>query len=76
MGRLDFESMRHRIKLVRDAGGERLFENRDDVRCPVCGDVFVEVLATTDRTCRLTPNERIDVCLVREDDRVVAFTHA
>lgn len=74
--RLDFESVRHRVKLVRDSGDERLFENRDGVTCPVCGDTFDEALASTSRTCQLTPGSGVDVCLVREDDRVVVLTHA
>ncbi|MFB6270534.1 MAG: flagella cluster protein [Halobacterium sp.] len=73
--RLDFESIRHRVKLLRDSGDERVFENRDDVACPVCGDAFAEALASSGRTCQLSPSD-VDLCLVREDDRVVVFTHA
>ncbi|WP_336037648.1 DUF7385 family protein [Halobacterium yunchengense] len=76
MERLDFADIRHRVKLRRDAGDERLFENRDAVACPVCGDPFDEALASTNRTCQLSPGPEVDVCLVREDDRLVVFTHA
>lgn len=76
MGGLDFESIRHRVKLRRDTGAEQLYENRDDVTCPVCGSAFSEALATAERTCQLSPSAGVDICIVREDTRTVVFTHA
>jgi hypothetical protein len=73
---LDFEAIRHRVKLLRDSGTERVFENRDEVACPVCGVPFEEALASTSRTSQLTPGAGVDLCLVREDERLVIFTHA
>ncbi|WP_353633721.1 flagella cluster protein [Halobacterium sp. NMX12-1] len=73
---LDFEAVRHRLKLLRDAGDERIFENRGDVACPVCGDAFTEALETTRRTCQLSPGPSVDVCIVREPERTIVFTHA
>jgi len=73
---LDFEAVRHRVKLLRDTGDERVFENRDDVACPVCGEPFAEALATSDRTCQLSPGASVDVCLVREPEQLVVLTHA
>jgi hypothetical protein len=75
-GEFDLESVRHRVKLLRDTGSERLFENRGGVDCPVCGRPFDEGLATTARTCELSPGESVDVCLLRGDGRVFVFTHA
>lgn len=72
----DFEAVRHRVKLLRDTGDERVFENRDGVACPVCGEPFAEALATSERTCQLSPGSSVDVCLVREPDRTIVFTHA
>jgi hypothetical protein len=74
--RIDFEAVRHRLKLLRDTGKTELFENRDDVPCPVCGEPFDEVLATAERSRQLAPNEPLDVCLVREPERMILFTHA
>lgn len=76
MAGFDFEAVRHRIKLRRDTGSERLFENRDGVPCPVCGEAFDEALASRARTRQLSPSEPVDVCLVREADRLLVFTHA
>jgi len=74
--RFDFEAVRHRLKLLRDAGTEQVYENRDGVPCPACGEPFAEALATTDRACQLSPGPSVDVCIVRESDRTVVFTHA
>ncbi|WP_449271465.1 DUF7385 family protein [Halobacterium bonnevillei] len=76
MGGLDFESIRHRVKLRRDTGEEQLYENRDDVSCPVCGTAFSEALATSERRCQLSPPAGVDICIVREEARTVVFTHA
>jgi hypothetical protein len=73
---IDFESIRHRVKLLRDRGETRIFENRDGVRCPVCGDAFDEALATTGRSEQLSPERSLDVCLLREAERLIVFTHA
>ncbi|MCG1002948.1 MULTISPECIES: hypothetical protein [Halobacterium] len=73
---VDFEAVRHRVKLRQDTGTERLFENRDGVACPACGEAFTEALATTERTCQLSPGPDVDVCIVREANRIIIFTHA
>lgn len=76
MGGLDFASIRHRVKLLRDTGEEQLYENRDGVPCPVCDSAFSEALATAEPTCQLSPSAGVDICIVREEDRIVVFTHA
>lgn len=76
MSGLDFESIRHRVKLLRDTGKEQLYENRDGVQCPVCDTAFSEALATVERTCQLSPSAGVDVCVIREEGRTVVFTHA
>lgn len=76
MDGLDFDSVRHRVKLVRDSGDTRLFENRDDVSCPVCGNAFDEALETSNSTRRLQPDSGIELCLARAPDRLFVFTHA
>ena len=91
---VDFEAVRHRLKLLRDTGDTRLFENRGDVPCPVCGGArgrlhrprndeagetglaFDEALATSERSRRLRSEQSLDVCIVREADELVVFTHA
>ncbi|GAA0267507.1 DUF7385 family protein [Halobacterium noricense] len=73
---VDFEAVRHRVKLLRDTGSEQVFENRDGVACPACGEAFTEALATTERTCQLSPGPSVDICLVREPERMIVLTHA
>lgn len=73
---IDFHELRHRLKLVRDASRATLFENRDGVACPVCGEPFDEALATSEQSRRLAPERPLEVCLLREDDRLCIFTHA
>lgn len=73
---VDFDDVRHRVKLLQDTGETRIFENRDGVQCPVCGSAFDEALETTASTERLSPDRQLDVCLVRESTHVVVFTHA
>jgi len=72
---VDFESVRHRVKLLEDTGGSRLFDNRDGVECPVCGEPFDEALESERRTEQLTPRSGLSFCLVNETTRVVLFTH-
>ncbi|MCD2204997.1 DUF7385 family protein [Halobacterium sp. KA-6] len=73
---VDFEAVRHRVKLLRDTGSERVYENRDAVGCPSCGEPFTEALVSTERTCQLSPEPSVDLCVVRESERIVVFTHA
>lgn len=76
MAGIDFEAVRHRVKLIEDTGDTRLFENRDGVPCPVCDEPFEEALATEERTRELQSMPDHRLCMVREDERVVVFTHA
>ena len=73
--RFDQHAVRHRMKLLREDGDVTLYENRDAVDCPACGQPFARLLLTerpghsfdTDGTGRL--------CVVREDARLVVCTH-
>ena len=40
----DVHAHRHRLKQLRDDGGSELYENRDGVACPACGDGFSQLL--------------------------------
>ena len=72
---IDLEALRHRLKLLRDTGDSALYENRGGIECPVCSEPFDEVLATAERT-RSVPAERgMQLCLVRERERLILFTH-
>jgi len=76
MAGLDFESVRHRVKLVEDTGESRLFENRDGVQCPVCGDPFDEALESTGQTEQLHPRNGLSLCIANGESRLVLLTHA
>lgn len=74
---VDFESVRHRVKLVEDTGDSRLFENRDGVLCPVCEDPFEEALESQRSTEQLNPRDGLSFCIVNESGgNLVLFTHA
>lgn len=73
---IDFEAVRHRVKLVRDSGDTTLYENRDGVDCPVCGEPFDDALTTRSRTYEVPPEVDSGLCVAREPDRLLLFNHA
>ncbi|MFC3476245.1 DUF7385 family protein [Halobacterium litoreum] len=73
---IDFEAVRHRVKLVRDSGETKLYENRDGVACPVCDEPFDEGLVTECSSRQVTPGGGVRLCLARDDDQLFIFTHA
>ena len=73
--RLDIHALRHRMKLRRDTGDTALYENRDGVACPACGDAFDELLVTERETKSFDPDRPVAFCVVREDDRLLLCTH-
>lgn len=70
----DEHAVRHRLKLVTDTGGSVLFENRDAVPCPVCGDPFDEFYATSESES-FRPGQRVDFCVAHSPERLLLFTH-
>ena len=70
----DEHAVRHRLKLRTDSGESVLYENRDDVSCPVCGEPFDEFYATAGAES-FRPPTRIDFCVAHGDDRLLLFTH-
>lgn len=76
MENVDFDAIRHRVKLLEDTGDSRLFDNRDDVQCPVCERPFDEALETERRTEQLSPQSDLSFCLVNGTNRIILFTHA
>lgn len=75
MTEMDICAIRHRLKLKKDAGHAELYENRDSVACPACGEPFADLLATGKREHSFRPTGSMRLCVVREDDRLLAFTH-
>ncbi|WP_227376792.1 DUF7385 family protein [Haladaptatus halobius] len=72
---MDIHAIRHRLKLKKDAGHTELFENRDSVVCPACDKPFGDLLATEKREHSFRPTGLMRLCVVREDDRLLVFTH-
>jgi hypothetical protein len=73
--RLDVHAVRHRLKLLRDTGDTALYENREGVECPACGEPFDELLVIERSTRSFDPDRPVAFCLVRESDRMLLCTH-
>ena len=73
--RFDVHAVRHRLKLLRDTGESALYENREGVACPACGEAFDELLVTERREHCFSPDRPVAFCLVREDARLLVATH-
>jgi hypothetical protein len=74
MTTFDEHAVRHRLKLVTDTGVSVLYENRDDVACPVCGDPFDEFYATREAQS-FRPSRPVGFCVAHTDERLLVFTH-
>jgi hypothetical protein len=70
----DEHAVRHRLKLVTDSGESVLYENRDGVSCPVCGQPFDEFYATSGAES-FSPTSPIGFCVAHTDERLLLFTH-
>jgi len=73
--RFDVHAVRHRLKLLRDTGESALYENREEVACPACGEAFDELLVTERREHCFSPDRAVAFCLVHEEDRLLVATH-
>jgi hypothetical protein len=73
--RFDQHAVRHRMKLLTDDGDVSLYENRDGVPCPSCGDPFDRVLLTERASHSFDVADTARVCVADEDDRLVVCTH-
>lgn len=73
--RFDQHAVRHRMKLLRSDGDVTLYENRDGVACPACGESFGRVLLTAQPSHSFEPSDLDRLCVTREPDRLVVCTH-
>ena len=73
--RFDQHAVRHRMKLLTDDGDVTLYENRDDVPCPACGDPFDRVLLTERASHSFDVAGNSKFCVTDEGDRLVVCTH-
>lgn len=68
----DFHAHREELKLLKDAGATKLFENRG-MTCPVCGDAFTRLFLTTEAGHSFPGGDPF--CVLNDPEQVVLFTH-
>jgi hypothetical protein len=71
----DLHGERHRLKQLTDDGDTKLFENRDGVACPACGEPFGRLFVIGRETVSFPENDGSRFCLVHGDDTVHLFRH-
>lgn len=70
----DVHEVRHALKLRKDTGDTQLWDNREALDCPACGEPFADLLVSERRQNSFNrPDGRF--CVVRESDRLLVFTH-
>lgn len=73
--RFDVHDARHRLKQLTDDGDSKLFENRDGVECPACGERFERLFSARRRTISFPKNDGSRFCLVRDGESIHLFRH-
>lgn len=71
----DVHEHRHRLKQLTDDGDAKLFENRDRVACPACGEPFDRLFSTRRTATTFPENDGSRFCLVRGETFVHLFRH-
>jgi hypothetical protein len=71
----DVHAVRHRMKLVQNTGTTEVYENRDGVACPGCGEPFDDLLLSEERHHSFDPPGSTRLCIVREAGRLLVATH-
>jgi uncharacterized protein (DUF2225 family) len=75
MGTFDPHAHRSELKLLERGRNRELYENRDGVQCPVCTRPFERVLATTNQSRQLAPDDDVELCVLRGRAELFFFTH-
>jgi hypothetical protein len=65
---------RHGLKLLKDDRETMHLANRDEFRCPACGEVF-ERLFVSEQRCNTFPNPEQPFCVARTDEKLLLLTH-
>lgn len=71
----DVHEHRHRLKQLRDDGGTKLYENRDDVACSACGEPFSRLFVTRRARTSFPANDGAPFRLVRTSEAICVFRH-
>lgn len=64
----DIHDHRHRLKQLRDGGDTKLYENRDGMTCPACGEPFSRLFSTRRVATRFPAPGDARFCLVVPED--------
>ncbi|CDK38398.1 hypothetical protein DM2_2013 [Halorubrum sp. DM2] len=75
MTEFDVHDHRHELKQLRDAGATSLWENREEMDCPVCDDAFSRLFVTEQPGTTFPENDGARFCLLRGGDAVYLFRH-
>lgn len=70
----DVHEYRHGLKLLREERETTHLANREDFRCPACGEPF-EKLFVSEKRENSFGDPGTAFCLVRTDDELLLLTH-
>lgn len=71
----DIHDHRHELKQLRDSGKTKLFENREGIACPACGDQFTKLFLTRKDTTKFPENDGTRFCILQQEGEVLLFRH-
>jgi hypothetical protein len=71
----DVHDHRRHLKQIRDSGDMKLFENREGVACPACGEPFDRLFSTSRTKTTFPENDGSPFCLLRNEEFVHLFRH-
>lgn len=71
----DIHEYRHRMKQLKESSDSGLYDNRDGVVCPVCGEPFDRLFVMRSDSHSFPENDGAAFCLLRQDDGVYLFRH-
>ncbi|WP_049982832.1 hypothetical protein [Halorubrum sp. BV1] len=75
MTQFDVHDHRHALKQLKDTGSTSLWENRNQIPCPVCDAPFNRLFSTSEAETRFPENDGARFCLLRDDDAIHLFRH-
>ncbi|TQQ83028.1 flagella cluster protein [Halonotius terrestris] len=71
----DIHDHRHQMKQLKESSDSGLYDNRDDVDCPVCADTFNRLFILRSHEQQFPENDGARFCLLNQDDGVYLFRH-
>ncbi len=71
----DIHEHRHQLKQRRDSGDTQLFDARDRIACPVCGEPFERLFRAERSAVQFPENDGARFCLVHNEEAILLFRH-